>query len=182
MSILRKHWMWIALLLVVLASWWAMGLDDDAQTDVKAGAKSAAGTTRKSVKTAAAQYDPATALALIGKGFAPRETMDKLHRDPFTVVSFEPPPPPPPPAPKPVAPPLRFKYLGVLRDGDDNRNDGGDGQSKARAVFLDNGGQLLIAHKGDTLAGQYLVLDITDTAMQLEYTPLAERQTLSFGR
>jgi hypothetical protein len=179
-SLLRKYWMWVALLLVVLASWWVMGLDDDAPADARRGTKSATTATRKtaSARTAAAQYDPATALTVIARGFAPREAMNKLHRDPFTVVSFEPPPPPPPPPPKPVAPPLRFKYLGVLRDGDD----GSESENKERAVFLDNGGQLLIARKGDTLAGQYRVLDISDTSMQLEYTPLAERQTLNFGR
>ena len=178
MKALSKYRVWIALALVVLISWWVSGLDDDSEQD-KSIAKTAhdssannAARKQASIKAASAQRDPAEALALIARGFAPRASMEKLRRDPFGVVSFEPPPPPAPPPPKPTAPPLNFKYLGLLRED----------EGASRAVFLDNGGQLLIAHKGDTLAGQYRVLEINDTNMQLEYTPLAEHQTLNFGR
>ena len=175
--VLKKYGIWIALALVAIASIWAGGLDDEAGDTRAAQARSAkSATPRKPVAAQsrfndATQRDPAAALALIAQGFAPRAGMDMMRRDPFAVASFEPPPPPAPPPPKPTAPPLKFKYLGVL-----------DEDSAARAVFLDNDGQMLIARKGDTLAGQYLVLEITDTQMQLEYTPLAQRQTLSFGR
>lgn len=172
MTALKKHWIWVALVIAALASCWVSGLDDETiYTDKRnASANSPSGKPGLAKKAGPAQYNPAQALALIGKGFTPREGMSKLRRDPFAVVSFAPAPPPPPP-PKPTAPPLKFRYLGVLHE--DN----------AHAIFLDSGGgQLLIARKGDTLAGQYLVLDISDTQMQLEYTPLAERQTLNFGR
>jgi hypothetical protein len=181
---LAKYRVWIALVLVVLISWWVSGFDDDSDQDKSItktahdNAANKAARKQTSIKAAGAQLDHTEALAVIGKGFAPRASMEKLHRDPFTVVSFEPPPPPAPPPPKPVAPPLNFKYLGLLREDEST----GKEQGAGRAVFLDSGGQLLIAHKGDTLAGQYRVLEINDTNMQLEYTPLAERQTLNFGR
>ncbi|MEC5386763.1 hypothetical protein VVD49_13595 [Uliginosibacterium sp. H3] len=188
MKALVKYKIWIALVAVVLVSWWVSGFDEEPQQSTSKRARSSASTVRKSPTAKADQRDPAEALALIARGFKPRDAMDKMSDDPFVTASFEPPPPPPPPPPKPVAPPLNFKYLGVLRDGDDGRNagtanaDGADASPKERAVFLDSGGQLLIARKGDTLAGQYRVLEIGDTSMQFEYLPLAERQTLNFGR
>ncbi len=188
MKAVKKYWVWIALVLVALVSWWVSGLDDDSDQNngipgtAHAGAADNAARKLAATKAAGVQQDPAEALALIARGFAPRQTMQKLRRDPFSVVSFEPPPPPPPPPPKPTAPPLNFKYLGLLREDEDKNADSSKEPGTNRAVFLDNGGQLLIAHKGDTLAGQYRVLEINDTNMQLEYTPLAERQTLNFGR
>jgi hypothetical protein len=191
-SFIAKNKLWIALVLVVLVSWWVSGFDDEtaqgSSQDKGKSARNGNSTARKSASTKADQRAPAEALALIDRGFRPRTAMDQLSDDPFTVVSFEPPPPPPPPPPKPTAPPLTFKYLGALRDGDDvnggsdANNAGGAATQKERAVFLDAGGQLLIARKGDTLAGQYRVLEISDTSMQFEYLPLAERQTLNFGR
>ncbi|MDB5801810.1 MAG: hypothetical protein JWL63_2749 [Rhodocyclales bacterium] len=187
MSVVRKYRVWIALVLVVLMAWGVSSFDEEAdQKDAGKASRTTANGRKLTNKTALAQRDPAAALAnalaLIANGFAPREAMNKLRRDPFTVVSFEPPPPPPPPPPKPMAPPLNFKYLGVLREDEGENKKESKDERKERAVFLDYGGQLLIARKGDTLAGQYRVLEISDTSMQLEYTPLAERQTLNFGR
>jgi hypothetical protein len=189
-TFLGKYRIWIALLVVALISWWVSGFDDDTSSSSQSGKSTNAGSKSISSKSIAAksadkQRDAAEALALISRGFAPRVAMSKLASDPFTVVSFEPPPPPPPPPPKPVAPPLSFKYLGALGDTDvdaGNTSTAGAAAPKERAVFLDSGGQLLIARKGDTIAGQYRVIEITDTSMQFEYLPLAERQTLNFGR
>jgi hypothetical protein len=187
-SFLSKYKLWIALVLVLLISWWASELEDGAQQVGSGKAPRATAARKMGAAKANAQRDPAEALAVIATGFQPRETVDKLRDDPFGVASYEPPPPPPPPPPKPTAPPLNFKYLGALRDGDDG-NSGREANNaasidapKERAVFLDSGGQLLIARKGDTLGGQYRVLEINDTSMQFEYLPLAERQTLNFGR
>ncbi|MDB5888562.1 MAG: hypothetical protein JWM03_1434, partial [Rhodocyclales bacterium] len=172
---------------VGLASWWVSGLDDE--TPDKHVGQSTRNATATRKLGASGQRDPAEALAMIAKAFAPRQSIAKLQTDPFIVVSFEPPPPPPPAPPKPTAPPLNFKYLGVLNEDQELRKGAGEirtgestGQGAGRAVFLDSGGQMLIAHKGDTLIGQYKVLEINDTNMQLEYLPLAERQTLNFGR
>jgi hypothetical protein len=173
MIALKKYGVWIALVVAVLAAWGVSGFDDEAASDSGTRTNKSASNAHKTASaktTGAAQHDSTAALALIARGFAPREAMHALRNDPFVVVSFEPPPPPAPPPSKPTAPPLSFKYLGALRDND------------APAVFLDSGGQLLIAHTGDTLAGQYRVLAITDTSIQFEYLPLSEQQTLNFGR
>ena len=163
---MRKYTIWIVLVAVCAAAWWAANLDDEMPTEN--GKPTASRAARKN--NPAASADPSQALAIIARGLAPRPVMAKLRNDPFAGASFQPPPPPPPPPPKPTAPPLRFKYQGLLQEGD------------ARAVFLDNGGQLLIARTGDTLGNEYRVLSISENSMQVEYLPLAMRQTLNFGK
>jgi hypothetical protein len=65
---------------------------------------------------------------------------------------------------------LPFQYQGLLHR---------DGQL---VVFLTDGSSLLIAREGETLAGQYRVERVTERQLVLHYLPLAERQTLDFGR
>jgi len=75
--------------------------------------------------------------------------------------------PPPPEVPK--APPLPFKVLGRIIEGD------------APAVFLTNQNRNLIAREGMSLDNTYLVERIENNRMTLIYLPLAERQYLSLG-
>ena len=76
--------------------------------------------------------------------------------------------PPPPPA-KPVAPPLPFKYLGLMADG---------GQL---IVFVARGDELLSLKQGDVVANQYRVDAATEASVTFVYLPLNERQVLAFG-
>jgi hypothetical protein len=114
---------------------------------------------------------------------SPRERLARLRaplspeaqNDPFSVQSWLPPPPPPPPvavakvpeAP-PVAPPLRFSYVGTL-----NRDQG------KTQVFLANGDQLLIVSPGDVIDGRYRLESIAATGAVFTYLPLNERQELT---
>jgi hypothetical protein len=77
------------------------------------------------------------------------------------------PPPPPPEAPKP--PPLPFKVLGQMIEGD------------APAVFLVNQDRNLVAREGVRLDNTYLVERIEKDRMTLIYLPLATRQYLNLG-
>lgn len=88
--------------------------------------------------------------------------------DPFRTHSWYIAPPPPPPAP-PVAPPLPFKYLGKVIDGDEIR------------VFLAHQGRHLIVRQGDKLDGKYVVEAIDGNRMRIRYLPLNEEQVLAIG-
>jgi hypothetical protein len=74
-------------------------------------------------------------------------------------------------APKPVAPPLPFKYLGRMLVG------------TGSGVMLNVQGEVTPIQQGDVLLGQYRVLAIHENAGALEiqflYLPLNQTQTLS---
>jgi hypothetical protein len=102
------------------------------------------------------------------------ETHDELF--PVRAPKAQPAPPIPTqaviqaPAPKPVAPPLPFKYLGLMVDR---------GQV---IVFLGRGDDLMSLKQGEVVANQYRVEDANEAAVTFTYLPLNEKQTLHFGR
>jgi hypothetical protein len=96
------------------------------------------------------------------------------EKDIFSPHSWLPPPPPPPPqaaAPPPappMAPPLPFSFFGLL-----------DEKGLARRVFLTKGDQLVIVKTNDVVEGQYRVDRITESAVDLTYLPLNQKQSIS---
>lgn len=89
--------------------------------------------------------------------------------DLFPVQSWLPPPPPPvkrKPEP-PKAPPLPFKYLGQLREG------------QSVALFLERGGLTHVVRAGDTVDGNYRLDSVTPTRATFTYLPLEETQHLT---
>jgi hypothetical protein len=66
---------------------------------------------------------------------------------------------------KPVPPPLPFRYIGKLLDGD------------KLAIFLSRGDESLSVAAGDTV-GEYRVDRITDTEISFTYLPLKTKQSL----
>jgi hypothetical protein len=168
----RRHAWLVALLATLLATLWAGGLEEDVQA-APAPARGAA-RPRDAGKAKLAGDAQAAWLAQLARMDAPRTRMPEPARDPFAPARPQAEPPPAAPAPeavaKPGAPPLPFQYQGLLRR---------DGQL---AVFLTDGASLLIAREGETLAGQYRVESVTERQVVLQYIPLAERQTLDFGR
>ncbi|HSC05409.1 MAG TPA: hypothetical protein VLD59_01130 [Steroidobacteraceae bacterium] len=97
----------------------------------------------------------------------------------FLVRAPQVPPPPaipaqaviqvPPVPPKPVAPPLPFKYLGLMVDR---------GQL---IVFVGRGDDLLSLRQGDVIANQYRVDEAGETSITFTFLPLDERQVLTIG-
>jgi len=89
--------------------------------------------------------------------------------DPFAQRSFAPPAPAQrhaaSPPPKPAAPPLPFRYVGRLLDGD------------KLAVFLARGEESLSVAAGDTI-GEYRVDRITENEVLFTYLPLKTKQSL----
>lgn len=65
-------------------------------------------------------------------------------------------------------PPLPYRFLGKMNDGDD------------LVIYLGRGEQTTVARLGETLEGNYKVLKITDQGMELEYLPTGDKQNLSF--
>jgi hypothetical protein len=169
----RRHaWLVALLAATLLATLWAGGLEEESQ--VAPQPARGAARPRDSSATKAAGDAQSAWLAQLSRMDAPRERMTEFVNDPFSPTRAQPVPQPPVPTPetiaKPAAPPLPFQYQGLLRR---------DGQL---VVFLTDGASLLIAREGETLAGQYRVERVTERQVVLQYIPLAERQTLDFGR
>jgi len=70
------------------------------------------------------------------------------------------------PPPTPVAPPLPFRYLGRLDDGE------------RRAVFLEEGKNVYSVAVGDMIDQRYRIERITDTAVTFRHVLLGTEQTL----
>lgn len=161
----RLHGLLAILLVAVLAAWWAAGLDDD-ESAGEAPRRPAAAR-----KVAAPRGVARTALAALD---APRPALAEGDAaapvpDLFPVRSFLPPPPPAPPPPRPTAPPLPFRYSGMLEEG---------GRA---AAFLEEGEQIRVVRVGDTLDGRYRVTAVSRARIDLIYLPLNEPQSLVTG-
>lgn len=173
----RQFLLGAILLATLLAVWWSSGLEEEDATAL-AGSRPASKASRTAApggplqagrpEKRASSASQASLLAELDAARVSRKPLAELDRNPFAPASFEPPPPPPAPATAPTPPPLRFKYLGKVTEG------------RRTAVFLDNAGSMLVARAGETLAGQYRVLSVSERSLQLEYLPLNAVQTLNF--
>ena len=168
----RSLWLGGGLLLTLVATWYAAGVDDTGDDDLLAAPQRTAPAARVSLPQlpglpAVASTTPA----------APREPeaqrMTREGGDLFATLSWKPPPPPPAavaPAPPPRAPALPYRYLGRMEE---------DGRVIA---FLAEGTQLQprVVRQGDLLPN-HRVDEITSQGMRLTYLPLNETQRLLFG-
>lgn len=163
----RSLWLGGGLLLTLMATWYAAGVDD-------AGEELLA-EPQRTAPAARTQVTDVSAMATAP--LAPRDTdaqrMTREGGDLFAPSSWQPPPPPPAavaPAPPPRAPALPYRYLGRMEE---------DGRVIA---FLAEGTQQLprVVRQGDVLPN-YRVDEITPQGMRLTYLPLNETQRLLFG-
>lgn len=94
--------------------------------------------------------------------------------DPFARASFAPRPAPQVVAsaepPKPVAPPLPFRYMGRLTE---------NGKTE---VFVLRGEDIISIAPGQKIDAEYRVDGITDTAISMTYLPLKTRQSLELAQ
>ncbi len=88
----------------------------------------------------------------------------------WLVVPPPPPAPPPPPPVPPRAPPLPFRYMGQIDDG-----------NGAVTYFLLRGTATLSVSVGDTIDNTYRLDSAEGGALQFTFLPLRERQSLHFG-
>lgn len=161
----RRHLLLsMALLATLAATAWLAG-DETPDVDPKAPRAAERRAARpRSAAEAAARVPDSQALR--------REPFVGEGANLFAAHSWQPPPPPPPPAAAvaPTAPPLPFRFLGQMNDGDQT------------VVFLASGNRTLLVRAGDTLDGTYQVESVGPPAVAFIYRPLNERQLLHYGR
>lgn len=131
-------------------------------------APSARKTQRSEAVSAVKSAPPAGGTALLA--LEPRR-FDNEPAEFFKMVR-----PPPPVAAKPAqaeerpaAPPLPFKYLGRMDEGETS------------VLLLSFQGQDILARTGETVGGRYRVDEIAEASIRFTYLPLDEQQTLKIG-
>jgi hypothetical protein len=97
-------------------------------------------------------------------------------KDPFAARGWLPPPPPPPPPqaeappappPPPTAPPVPFRFVGLLEE-----------KASKPAAFLAKGDALYVVHVGDVVESTYRVESFNSAQVVVTYLPLQQRQTI----
>ena len=163
----------VGLMLTLVATWYAAGMDG-AGDDLLADSGRTVPPARSSLPATLAVSEPAPRASAASEPGAPRMTREGGNL--FATLSWKPPPPPPPPraaaepAPPPRAPALPYRYLGRMEE---------DGRVVA---FLAEGTQPVprVVRQGDMLPN-HRVDEITPQGMRLTYLPLNETQRLLFG-
>lgn len=186
---LRAALLVIGLALTLAAIGWVESRDEPVETasPTRAGADPAAATRRvpaagaesrtvaAPTATPAAQAGPAPAVDLARA----RRIVQPLAGDAFEPRSWAPPPrkptaaeraaAAPPPPPPPEAPPLPFRYIGML---------GNDG---ATTLFLANGDRDVAARPGDVIDGVWRLELVNEQRALFVYVPLQQSRTLTLG-
>ena len=135
------------------------------------------------VRDVSAQPGPAATAALAPPADAPAATppvRDAIEvgngAEAFGNKSWLPPPPPPPPAPapaaperppKPTAPPLPFRFVGML-----------EAKNEPPTAFLSMGDALHVVKVGDVIDGTYRIEALSPAKVVVTYLPLKQQQTL----
>lgn len=169
MNISKKHRSWIlgvALLLTVAATASVNNQDDADIGVVQPVISSKAREQHRQPETPVAAEQPADILADKLK----RPAMPEQVKDMFIAKSWYVPPPPPKIAPRPVAPPLSFRYIGKMTE-----------EGNHSAVFLEKQNRIFIVRTGDSIDANYRVDEITPPLMTLTYLPLDIKQTVQIG-
>ena len=96
----------------------------------------------------------------------PKRSPAGSAQSPFGLGQAAKPVPPPIVAPPPTAPPLPYKYVGKITEGEITR------------IFLSKAEDNYIAEVGKRLEADYRVDRINDDAIELTYLPLGIKQTL----
>jgi hypothetical protein len=101
---------------------------------------------------------------------------ESTSKDPFAARGWLPPPPPPPPPapaapepppPPPMAPPVPFKFIGLIEE-----------KTARPAAFLAKGDALFVVHVGDLVENTYRVESFNAAQVVVTYLPLQQRQTI----
>ncbi|MBL8326104.1 MAG: hypothetical protein JNJ89_14220 [Rubrivivax sp.] len=130
-----------------------------------APAASAPATGRTALRSTAPELRLTSAADL----FAPRSWAAPPPPKPKPAPALPPPPPPtPPPPPAPTAPPLPFTFVGFIET-----------EPGAPKVLLAMGDELIVARRGDELAGRrYRLAGVTPSSLEFVYLPLQQPQRL----
>ena len=80
-----------------------------------------------------------------------------------------PPPPAPVPVPAPVAPPIPYRFVGMIEE-----------KSARPAAFLARGEALLVVHVGDVLENTYRIESFGPGEVVVTYLPMQQRERIAF--
>jgi pyruvate/2-oxoglutarate dehydrogenase complex dihydrolipoamide acyltransferase (E2) component len=147
----------------------------------RAAGASAAAAASADVAASAPARDRRLALATLDtKLIQERVVPGAKATDAFTAKSWvvappppppAPPPAPPPPPPPPQAPPLPFKYLGMLQE-----------ETTDRAIwYLLQGDRLIVVPTNEVIGATYRVDGMEGGRLRFTYLPLDQQQTLAIG-
>lgn len=164
----RKRVLWLggALLATLLATQWVSGGDGSVDPVSASPEQKAPREMKGEMKETRAAEDDTAQLELER---LERRKFSAQAGDLFSRQSWVPPPPPPSKSQAPVPPPLMFKYLGKVTEGEETQ------------VFLALAERNYIVKIGDKIDNQYRVDEVTDHAITLTYIPLNAKQVLSTG-
>ncbi|MEO7465224.1 MAG: secretion system X translation initiation factor [Nitrosospira sp.] len=158
----RTLWLGGALLIALLATQWVNGEDGGGDPVSSVPEQKAP---KREVREVYVAEDDTAQLEL-----------ERLKRRQFSAQAgdlFSPkswiPPPPLMKAQPPSPPPLMFKYLGKVTEGDETR------------VFLALAEHNYVVKPGETINNQYRVDTVTDHTITFTYIPLNAKQMLSTG-
>jgi hypothetical protein len=176
-----------ALLLTLVAAVWASRMEHaPAPTRVARDAPAAdetgtSGTTAGAISMPAVVAESASTAAAPELAVARVALLRRSHETPpranvFAAKSFYVPPPKPkrvamvaPSPPPPVAPPLPFTYMGMLKEG------------ASTVVFIVGGERLHSVRVGDVIDGTWRVETVGSEEVTFVYLPMNEKQTLRIG-
>ena len=158
----RAWWLGGALLATLLATQWVSGEDGGADP---ASTVPEQKVPKREMKEMRAAEDDTAQLELER---LERRKFSVQAGDLFSRQSWIPPAPPVKPQP-PSPPPLMFKYLGKVTEGDETR------------VFLALAERNYVVKAGEKIDNQYRVDEVTDHAITFTYIPLNAKQMLSTG-
>lgn len=161
----RVVWLGGALLATLLATQWVSGGDGGTDPAATVPEQKAPREITGETKELRAAEDDTAQLELER---LERRKFSAQAGDLFSRQSWIPPPPPAKPQ-APVPPPLMFKYLGKVIEGDETQ------------VFLALAERNYVVKVGDKIDNQYRVDEVTDHAITLTYIPLNAKQVLSTG-
>ena len=176
-------WLGAALLATLLAAQWVSG--EDGSTDLELVSPPPEGRGREKEIRQKEVYqggnDLKDGFASEAESEAGELDLERLERRKFSSQagaifgsqSWVPPPPPPPVFEKPRAPsppPLQFKYLGKVIEGEETR------------VFLTLADRNYIVKPGERINNQYRIDEVNDQAITFTYLPLNTKQVLATAR
>lgn len=174
----RTLWLGGALLAALLSAQWVSGEDGHSDTTQPASEETRpiavqGGASDRADSGSSASEERTLQEGVFTKDESGQLELERLARrkfgvqagDIFTRKSWIPPPPAMKPQP-PSPPPLSFKYLGKVTEGDETR------------VFLSLSERNYVVKAGDNINDRYRVEEVSDHAIILTYLPLNIRQTL----
>jgi hypothetical protein len=166
--------LWIALVGVLVAAWFAPEAQDDGVALSARAARSTSAVTRSAETSAPTRNAPIEVLQIRA-----RQAQEEEEKSLFAAADWQPrktanavpdiPPLEEAPPPPPVAPPLPFRMMGRYVE---------NGQT---LVFLQQADRSWVVREGDILNESYKVESVKANAIHFKYLPLDETQILETG-